>query len=59
MMVLYLRVFQTVPSYLSSSTSSRKSPNSKKIQMENFDLKRALDQSIADDLAYKKQKNVP
>ena len=50
------RILLNCPSYLSSLTSFRKSPNSKKIQRENFDLKRALDQSIADDLAYKKQK---
>ena len=53
------RILPNCPSYLSSLTSFGKSPNSKKIQKENFDLKRTLDQSIADDLAYKKQKNVP
>ena len=50
------RILPNCPSYLSSSTSFRKSPHSKKIQRENFGLKRALDQNIADDLAYKKQK---
>ena len=50
------RILSNCPSYSSSSIASRKSPNSKKIQMENFDLKKTLDQSIADVLAYKKQK---
>ena len=49
------RILPNCPSYLPSSTSFRKSPNLKKIQKENFDLKRVLNQSIADDLAYKKQ----
>ena len=48
-----LKILPNCPSYLSSSSPSRETPNSKKIQQENSVFKNALDQSIADDLVYK------
>ena len=49
-------IFLNSPSYLSSVTTSRESPDSRRIRLENSTLKTALNASIIDDLAYKKQK---
>ena len=45
-------------SYLSSLKTSSESPNSGKIQQENSAHKSALNQSITDDLTYKKTEEI-
>ena len=50
------RILPDCPLHLSSLKTSRESPNSGKIRLENSALKSALNQTITDDLAYKKQK---
>ena len=53
------RIFPNSPSYSSSVTISRESPDSRRIPLENSALKTALNASVIDDLAYKKQKKFP
>ena len=45
------RILTNCPSDLSLLTTSRESPDSRIIQLKNFTLKGALNQSITDDLA--------
>ena len=52
------RILPNCPSYLSSSSTFRESPTSRKIRLENSALQSALNQSIADNLAYEQQKNL-
>ena len=54
--VVIPRILPYCSSHLSSLKTSRESPNSWRIRLENSALKSVLNQSITDDLDYKKEK---